>query len=336
MGQAHSNETYQFMNYPPEDIFPQQQPQQQRKVFKAAKKPTAQQTSQKNINITSTPQFTDNKQQSLEEKIKGNNFFSQKNYQKAIECYTQAINLYGTDSIYYSNRAVAYRLLNRYQEAKQDAEQAIKIDQTNARAYFIYGTIILLEVQKSPQISEQLIKQAHRGLQYLDQAYEYIKDNADQQKNKLKVLINQNLGKGKRMVFLIAQEMDRRNIQSLKSILAELAQSRKVKLDWNYLEKQTQKKMLQEIPIPQSFICVISYEIMNEPILFNTGQTYEKNGIFQQFTQNGCTDPITREQIIPQTARLNLQLLLGISELKKKYGWIGIEQEEDYKAIKFE
>ncbi|CAD8210244.1 unnamed protein product [Paramecium octaurelia] len=336
MGQAHSNEACQFLNYPPEEIFQQQEPQQQRKVFKAAKKPTAQQANQTNINSTSTPKYTDNIQESLEEKVKGNNFFTQKNYQKAIECYTKAINLHGSDSIYYSNRAVAYRLLNKYKEAIQDAEQAIKIDQTNSRAHFIYGTIILLEVQKCPEISEQIIKQAHRGLQYLDQAYAYIKDNTDQQKNKLKVLINQNLGKGKRMVFLIAKEMDRRNVQSLKGILAELAQIRNIKLDWNYLEKQTQKKILQDLPIPQSFTCVISYEIMNEPILFNTGQTYEKNAIFQQITQNGCTDPITREQIIPQTARLNLQLLQGINELKKKYGWIGIEQEEDYKEIKFE
>ncbi|CAD8124481.1 unnamed protein product [Paramecium sonneborni] len=168
------------------------------------------------------------------------------------------------------------------------------------------------------------------------QTYEFIKDNNDKSKDKLKILIHQNLGKGKKMVFLIAQEMDRRNVQSLRSVLADIAQRRNVKLDWNYLEKQTQIKILQDIPIPQPFTCVISYEIMNEPILFNTGQTYEKNGIFQQFTSNGGADPITREQIIPQTARLNLQLLQGINELKKKYEWIGIEQEVDYKAIKFE
>ncbi|CAD8122120.1 unnamed protein product [Paramecium sonneborni] len=336
MGQAHSNEDCQFMNFQTEEIFPQEQPQQQRKVFKAAKKPTTQQNTQKNTNLTSTPQSTDNVQKSQDEKVKGNNYFSQKNYIKAIECYTRAIDLHSQDSVYYSNRAVAYRLLNKFQEAKLDAEKAIKIDQKNARAYFIYGTIILLEVQMSPEISEQLIKQAHSGLKYLEQAYEYIKDNNDQQKNKLKVLIHQNLGKGKRMVFLIAQEMDRRNVASLKSVLASIAQRKNVKLNWNYIDKQTQTKVLQDIPIPQAFNCVISYEIMNEPILFNTGQTYEKNGIFQQFTSNGCTDPITREQIIPQTARLNLQLLQGINELKQKYGWIGIEQEEDYKAIKFE
>ncbi|CAK64951.1 unnamed protein product (macronuclear) [Paramecium tetraurelia] len=96
---------YNFLIYI-QKIFPQQDPQYQRKVFKAAKKPTLQQISWSNINPNSTPKYTDNIQQSLEEKAKGNNFFSQKNYQKAIECYTKAINLHGTDSIQYSNRAV--------------------------------------------------------------------------------------------------------------------------------------------------------------------------------------------------------------------------------------
>ncbi|CAK64950.1 unnamed protein product (macronuclear) [Paramecium tetraurelia] len=191
--------------------------------------------------------------------------------------------------------------------------------------------------QQLYQWSRNIKKQAHKGLQYLDQANDCIKDNTDQQKNKLKVLINQNLGKGKRMDFLILLKKWIEevltfkylliDVQSFKSILAELAQIRNVKLDCNHLEQSTQKKMLQDIPIPQSFTCVISYEIMNEPILFNTGQTYEKNATLNKLNRMRANHSIN--------ARLNLQLLQGINELKK-YGWIGIEQEEDYKEIKFE
>lgn len=54
-------------------------------------------------------------------------------------------NLNNTDSIYYSNRAVAYKLISRLTEAKQDAEYAIKLDVKNSRALFILGTLILLE-----------------------------------------------------------------------------------------------------------------------------------------------------------------------------------------------
>lgn len=73
---------------------------------------------------------------------------------KLLYLFIKNQNLHNTDSIYFSNRAVAYKLLNRFNESKQDALYAIKLDEKNSRAHFIYGTIILLEVQMNPEFSE--------------------------------------------------------------------------------------------------------------------------------------------------------------------------------------
>ncbi|CAD8123446.1 unnamed protein product [Paramecium sonneborni] len=278
--------------------------------------------------------FAPNILKSLEFKSQGNHYIKMKQYKKAIESYTQAINLYDHDSIYFSNRSVANKLLNRFQEAKQDAQQALKIDQFNSRAHFLYGTLILIEVQMFPDISDSLIKQAQLGIKELEYASEQIQLNQNQQQNKLKVLINQNLAKGKRMIYLIRQEIDKKNVQFLKQTLKDIANRQHHRLDWNQIEQNIQKKT--DIILPEYFVCPITYEIMYEPILLNSGLTYDKNSIQKQFKQNGYFDPITRESIDPLGLIQNIQLQQGIQEIQSQYGWVGIENENDYKAIKFE
>ncbi|CAD8207617.1 unnamed protein product [Paramecium pentaurelia] len=299
----------------------------QRKILKAASK-------QNELPHKSNRRFAPNIVKSLEFKSEGNHYIKIKQYKKAIESYTKAINLYNHDSIYFSNRSVANKLLNRFQEAKQDALQAILIDQYNSRAHFLYGTVILIEVQMFPDISEALIKQAQLGIEELEKAFEQVKQNKNEQKNKLKVLINQNLAKGKRMIYLIRQEIDKRNILSLKQTLTDIAHRQHHHLDWNQIDQIIHKKI--EIILPECFVCPITYEIMNEPTLINSGLTYDKHSIQQQFKLNGYFDPMTRENIDPLGLIQNIQLQQGIQQIQQQYGWVGIENEKDYKAIKFE
>lgn len=48
---------------------------------------------------------------SYEYKEEGNSYYQQKEYSQAIECYSQAIDIDPSQSIYYSNRAMAYKQL---------------------------------------------------------------------------------------------------------------------------------------------------------------------------------------------------------------------------------
>ncbi|CAD8121055.1 unnamed protein product [Paramecium sonneborni] len=298
-----------------------------RKILKAASK-------RNELPHRNNRRFAPNLLKSLEFKSEGNYYIQMKQYKKAIESYTQAINLYDHDSIYFSNRSVANKLLNRFQEAKQDAQQALKIDQQNSRAHFLYGTLILIEVQMFPDISETLIKQAQLGIKELECAFELVKFNQNQQKNKLKVLINQNLAKGKKMIYLIRSEINKKNILSLKQTLTDIAHRQHHHLNWNQIELNIDNKI--DIILPEYFVCPITYEIMDEPILLNSGLTYDKNSIQKHFKQNGYFDPITRESIDPLGLIQNIQLQQGIQGIQSQYGWVGIENENDYKAIKFE
>lgn len=66
----------------------------------------------------------------------GNNFFKNKQYQQAIEKYTEAIKLDPSDVTFYSNRSACYAALNMWPEAAEDGRQCIITDKTFVKGYF--------------------------------------------------------------------------------------------------------------------------------------------------------------------------------------------------------
>lgn len=75
------------------------------------------------------------------EKLKatGNSQMSGKQYDDAIQSYTQAIKLDPTNAIYYSNRAAAYSSKGDHASAVADGEKATEVDPSFVRAYHRLG-----------------------------------------------------------------------------------------------------------------------------------------------------------------------------------------------------
>lgn len=72
-------------------------------------------------------------------KNKGNDLFKAKKFKEAIEYYTKAIKVKEDEAILYSNRAICYLNLNKYFDAKEDCDLAIKIDPTLIKAHYRRG-----------------------------------------------------------------------------------------------------------------------------------------------------------------------------------------------------
>ncbi|KAH1237563.1 Outer envelope protein 64, mitochondrial [Glycine max] len=72
--------------------------------------------------------------------LQGNTAFKGRLWNKAVDYYTEAINLNGTNATYYSNRAAAYLELGWYEEAEEDCNMAILHDKKNVKAYLRRGT----------------------------------------------------------------------------------------------------------------------------------------------------------------------------------------------------
>ena len=72
-------------------------------------------------------------------KVEGNRAMSARNFDEAIAKYTEAINLDGSNVVYYSNRAAAYSSASQHDKAVADAEKAIAMDATFSKAYSRLG-----------------------------------------------------------------------------------------------------------------------------------------------------------------------------------------------------
>ena len=65
----------------------------------------------------------------------GNEEFKKQNYQAAINHYSEAIELCPTEPAYFTNRAIAYLKIDKFDEAKGDCQQALNINPNFAKAY---------------------------------------------------------------------------------------------------------------------------------------------------------------------------------------------------------
>ncbi|KAK4280692.1 hypothetical protein QN277_012280 [Acacia crassicarpa] len=101
-------------------------------------------TLQEQAEIAARPKSSRNvvsQQQAAEiAKEKGNQAFKEKQWQRAIGFYTEAIKLSGNNATYYSNRAAAYLELGSFIQAEVDCAKAINLDRKNVKAYFRRGT----------------------------------------------------------------------------------------------------------------------------------------------------------------------------------------------------
>lgn len=72
-------------------------------------------------------------------KAEANLYFNKNEFKKAIELYTQAIQIYPSNAIYYANRSFAYIKLEEYALALEDANRAIQLDPKYIKGYFRRG-----------------------------------------------------------------------------------------------------------------------------------------------------------------------------------------------------
>jgi len=83
------------------------------------------------------------KQQAEEFKNQGNKEYSNKNYQKAIDLYTKAINLDSSNHVFFSNRSAAYVGNNQLDKALADGDMCIKLNRNWAKGYFRKGNALI-------------------------------------------------------------------------------------------------------------------------------------------------------------------------------------------------
>ncbi|KAL5282138.1 CHIP family protein [Megaselia abdita] len=86
----------------------------------------------------STANLTD-----TELKEQGNNYFTTKNFEDAIHCYSKAITKNPNNPVYFTNRALCYLKLKQWNEAAKDCRSALEIDNSVVKAHFFLGQCLI-------------------------------------------------------------------------------------------------------------------------------------------------------------------------------------------------
>lgn len=76
------------------------------------------------------------KEKAVQLKNEGNEYFKKKQYQQAIDKYTEAIKLNSSDVTFYSNRSACYAALEKWEEAAADGRECIMCDKNFVKGYF--------------------------------------------------------------------------------------------------------------------------------------------------------------------------------------------------------
>ncbi|KAB2006000.1 hypothetical protein ES319_D11G310200v1 [Gossypium barbadense] len=88
----------------------------------------------KRSNLSTSFVTEENMPDAASEKELGNEYFKQKKFKEAIDCYSRSIALSPT-AVAYANRAMAYLKIRKFQEAEDDCSEALNLDDRYIKAY---------------------------------------------------------------------------------------------------------------------------------------------------------------------------------------------------------
>mmetsp|Transcript_35629 Transcript_35629/g.40467 ORF Transcript_35629/g.40467 Transcript_35629/m.40467 type:complete len:299 (-) Transcript_35629:323-1219(-) len=253
-------------------------------------------------------------------KEKGNEEFLNGNYETAVKYYTKAIETDSTVSVYFSNRARCWKLLGNWENARKDAQEAVELDETNIKAYDLYG-IAELELGRAT-VSQDVIA---RGVKRLVKAEQLC---ASQGKRDFEPQLRRHILLGKKILWYKEQEITlskkQHFIHYMKDTIAnDTTLDGEVKAAYmeevTELEREVQFNTHPEIP---SYLCCqITLEVMNDPVINGCGMTYEKEALEAHIKQHGNFDPVTREYFAPSSVIPNLRIKQATEEFIKHNPW---------------
>lgn len=75
----------------------------------------------------------------MDSKLEGNKYFAEENYERALECYLEAIHLDNSNAVFFGNAAACYLKLKDYPMTVEMCNEALSRDGSMAKAYYRRG-----------------------------------------------------------------------------------------------------------------------------------------------------------------------------------------------------
>jgi len=248
----------------------------------------------------------------------GNKLFAARKYEDAISCYSKAIIKNPNNATYFTNRALCYIKMKKFDSSCQDCRRALDMDQNLIKGHFFLG-LSLVELNLYDEAIKHLQRAQDLGK---EQKLNFGDDIASQlrlaRKKRWNLLedkrIAQEIELQSYLNRLILEDTQRRTMklkedeslskeaqveESLK--IGQQCESYTTELN-NMFAKVDERRRKREVP---DFICgKISFEILQDPVITPSGITYERKDIEEHLQRVGHFDPVTRtplsaDQLIP-------------------------------------
>ncbi|XP_013097954.1 E3 ubiquitin-protein ligase CHIP [Stomoxys calcitrans] len=272
--------------------------------------------SSNNHHIYSTSNYTD-----VQLKEQGNSLFAARKYDDAINCYTKAIIKNPDVATYFTNRALCYLKLKRWELSCQDCRRALDLEPNMLKAHFFAGQSLM-----EMELYEEAITHLQRAYDLSKEQKQNFGDDITSQlrlarKKRWRALEEKQISREIELQTylnrLIKEDMEKRlsqlqidettNEALLKDKQQEIEQQcdDHVKELNNLFAKVDERRRERDVP---DYLCgKISFEILTDPVITPSGITYERKDIEEHLQRVGHFDPVTRveltqDQLIPNFA----------------------------------
>ncbi|KAI9651340.1 hypothetical protein NHQ30_001379 [Ciborinia camelliae] len=298
-------------------------------------------------------------QKALEFKKRGNDHFQSGNYEAAEQFYSKAISLDPSNPILHTNHSKALLKLTRYAEAIASSESAIRvtsaspINSVSMKAY--YNIAQAQHAQREYDKALQAVERARefcirdmpvggKGLlgsakslpSILDLGLRCRKEGWEEREERRR---RERAGLVGDVVALMRREGRRGVGDRVRRLGHDDDDDVGGVVGGNTDEKATEEweKKIEEVErvfrlvetqgkegrrreMPDWAIDGISFNVMIDPVMTKTGQSYERSSILQHL-ERSSTDPLTREPLLPGDLRPNLGLKHAVEEFLEENGW---------------
>ncbi|XP_066139792.1 E3 ubiquitin-protein ligase CHIP [Euwallacea fornicatus] len=253
-------------------------------------------------------------------KEQGNRLYNLRKYEDAINCYSKAIIKNPDIAHYFTNRALCYLKLLKWDNACTDCRRALDMDPNLVKGHFFLGQALyeltnLDEAIKHLQRALDLSKE--QKLNFGDdiaaqlraarkKRFSIQEDKRISQEIELQTYLNKLLTEDKeRQIDKIRMEESDNNVRSNRISGIEEKCDFYLNEVNSLFQKVDDRRRKREVP---DHLCgKISFEILQEPVITPSGITYDKKDLEEHLQRVGHFDPVTRvklttDQLIPNFA----------------------------------
>lgn len=188
----------------------------------------------------------------------------------------------------------------------RDANEAAELNDQYVKAFLAIGEA-LVELGKQDISSSS---QIDKGMLRLRKAYSLC---TGQRMREMESYIQQQILKAQKIKYYKQKEVETDEKASLLHDIKKqmglqglpASQNDTIERFQKFLDRDEDHKPLD---VPDFLKCPISDELMEDPVVIQSGHTYEKALINKHFERNGATDPITRQTVDPSVTIPNHML----------------------------